>query len=145
MRPALPRRAQKDAASSHATDLNGINHRYGDMPVLSDIERSRRARSSASSARPGAENRHYYVDRRLEQPDEGAVLAHGTAPADSLNPLTYIFQISPAAQRSVAGNVSLVLEDHGLGTAKIEAITDDVLARTKLLTQNGPPRQLSAE
>ena len=37
-----------------------------------------------------------------------------------------------------------MLEDHGLGAAKIEAITDDVLARTKLSDfRTALPRQLS--
>ena len=81
----------------------------------------------------------------LEKPDEGAVMQHGAPPADSLNPLTYIFQdFALLPWRSVAGNVSLVLEDHPVGNAERAAIIDDVLARTKLSDfKTALPRQLS--
>ena len=99
--------------------LNGINHRYGDMPVLSDIELEIPAGEIICIIGPSGCGKSTLLRLigGLEQPDEGAVLAHGAAPADSLNPLTYIFQdFALLPWRSVAGNVSLVLEDHGLGS-----------------------------
>ncbi|MEO0387139.1 MAG: ABC transporter ATP-binding protein, partial [Pseudomonadota bacterium] len=80
----------------------------------------------------------------LERPDKGAVLQSGTAP-DSLNPLTSVFQdFALLPWRSVAGNISLVLEDHGLSRDARRAIVDDVLARTRLSDfARALPRQLS--
>lgn len=81
----------------------------------------------------------------LERPDSGEVLISGNAPEGSLNPLTYIFQdFALLPWRTVAGNVSLVLEDHAITGASRRAIIDNVLARTKLADFAGAlPRQLS--
>jgi NitT/TauT family transport system ATP-binding protein len=81
----------------------------------------------------------------LERPDRGQVLIAGQPPEGSLNPLTYVFQdFALLPWRSVEGNISLVLEDHGIGGAKARAIIDDVLARTKLSDfRTALPRQLS--
>ncbi len=81
----------------------------------------------------------------LERPLEGQVLMTGAPPAQSLNPLTYIFQdFALLPWRTVAGNVSLVLEDHPLEATERQAIIDDVLARTKLSEfETALPRQLS--
>ncbi len=69
----------------------------------------------------------------LERPKKGRVLQIGTPPEGCLNPLTYIFQdFALLPWRSVAGNISLVLEDHGIRGARAKEIIDDVLARTKL-------------
>ncbi|WP_193172944.1 ABC transporter ATP-binding protein [Nisaea nitritireducens] len=127
--------------------LNGINHRYGGMPVLSDIDLEIPAGEIVCIVGPSGCGKSTLLRLigGLERPDEGAVLEHGAPPADSLNPLTYIFQdFALLPWRSVAGNVSLALEDHGLGKAETEAIIDDVLARTKLSDfKNALPRQLS--
>jgi NitT/TauT family transport system ATP-binding protein len=81
----------------------------------------------------------------LEQPTKGRVVQIGEPPKDSLNPLTYIFQdFALLPWRTVRGNISLALEDHGLGGAKLDAIIKDVLARTKLSDfADALPRQLS--
>ena len=81
----------------------------------------------------------------LERPDSGAVLMQGAPPQGSLNPLTYIFQdFALLPWRSVAGNVSLVLEDHKLSAAERRDIVADVLARTNLSDfARAWPRQLS--
>ncbi|HID66700.1 MAG TPA: ABC transporter ATP-binding protein, partial [Roseibacterium sp.] len=81
----------------------------------------------------------------LEQPSEGQILQQGTPPAGCLNPLTYVFQdFALLPWRSVEGNISLVLEDHGLGGPACERIIADVLARTKLSDfRKALPRQLS--
>ena len=127
--------------------LNGINHRYGGMPVLSDITLDIPAGEIVCIVGPSGCGKSTLLRLigGLERPDEGAVLEHGAPPADSLNPLTYIFQdFALLPWRSVAGNVSLVLEDHGLGKAETDAIIDDVLARTKLSDfKTALPRQLS--
>jgi NitT/TauT family transport system ATP-binding protein len=81
----------------------------------------------------------------LERPDHGQVLELSPAPADSLNPLTYVFQdFALLPWRTVAGNVSLALEDHRLSTSQRQDIVQDVLRRTKLLDfAKALPRQLS--
>ena len=127
--------------------LNGINHRYGGMPVLSDITLDIPAGEIVCIVGPSGCGKSTLLRLigGLERPDEGAVLEHGAPPADSLNPLTYIFQdFALLPWRTVAGNASLVLEDHGLGKAETDAIIDDVLARTKLSDfKTALPRQLS--
>ena len=81
----------------------------------------------------------------LERPLSGRVMLAGEPPAGSLNPLTYIFQdFALLPWRTVEGNVSLVLEDHGINGGAARAIIDDVLARTKLSDfHRAWPRQLS--
>lgn len=81
----------------------------------------------------------------LERPTEGRVLQLGTPPKACLNPLTYVFQdFALLPWRTVQGNVSLVLEDHGLRAARTQAIIADVLARTRLTDfAQALPRQLS--
>ena len=81
----------------------------------------------------------------LERPDSGQVLAAGDPPAGSLNPLTYIFQdFALLPWRTVEGNISLVLEDHGIKGKAARAVIDDVLRRTKLSDFGKAwPRQLS--
>ena len=81
----------------------------------------------------------------LERPSLGKVLQIGQVPAGCLNPLTYVFQdFALLPWRTVAGNVSLVLEDHGLSGHAINTIIEDVLARTRLSDfRDALPKQLS--
>jgi len=81
----------------------------------------------------------------LERPSKGQVLTSSDPPAGSLNPLTYIFQdFALLPWRTVEGNISLVLEDHGIKGHDARAIIGDVLRRTKLSDFGKAwPRQLS--
>ncbi|WP_420404005.1 ABC transporter ATP-binding protein [Nisaea sp.] len=127
--------------------LDAVGHSYGGMPVLSGIDLEIPAGEIICIVGPSGCGKSTLLRLigGLEQPDEGAVLEHGAPPADSLNPLTYIFQdFALLPWRSVAGNVSLVLEDHGLSRSACDGIIDDVLARTKLSDfKTALPRQLS--
>lgn len=81
----------------------------------------------------------------LEKPQKGQVLQVGDLPEACLNPLTYIFQdFALLPWRTVAGNISLVLEDHGIRGVEAKSIIDDVLNRTRLSDfANALPKQLS--
>lgn len=81
----------------------------------------------------------------LEKPDTGQVLQLGDAPDGCLNPLTFVFQdFALLPWRTVRGNISLVLEDHGIRGARADQIISDVLARTKLADfSQALPKQLS--
>lgn len=81
----------------------------------------------------------------LEQPTSGQVIQIGSPPANCLNPLTYIFQdFALLPWRTVEGNITLVLSDHGIRGREANAIISDVLARTKLTDfRHALPKQLS--
>jgi NitT/TauT family transport system ATP-binding protein len=127
--------------------LEGITHRYGDMPVLDGIDLKIESGQIVCVIGPSGcgKSTLLRIIGGLEQPDAGAVLQVGAPPADSLNPLTYIFQdFALLPWRTVEGNVSLVLEDHDLKGTEAARIIDDVLARTKLADfRKAFPRQLS--
>jgi len=127
--------------------LEAIHHHYGDLAVLDDISLHIPAGRIVCIIGPSGCGKSTLLRLigGLERPDKGRILQIGAPQADSLNPLTYIFQdFALLPWRTVRGNVSLVLEDHGLGAAASSAIIDDVLARTKLADfANALPRQLS--
>jgi NitT/TauT family transport system ATP-binding protein len=127
--------------------LEHISHSYGDVEVLQDIELTIRSGEIVCIIGPSGcgKSTMLRLIGGLELPTAGRVLQVGEPPASSLNPLTYIFQdFALLPWRTVEGNVSLVLEDHGLGKARMAEIVDDVLSRTKLSDfKKALPRQLS--
>lgn len=127
--------------------LESITHRYGDLLVLEGIDLEIKSGQIVCVIGPSGCGKSTLLRfiGGLEQPDSGSVLQLGDPPADSLNPLTYIFQdFALLPWRTVEGNVSLVLEDHGLGGAAAARIIEDVLARTKLSDfKKAFPKQLS--
>ena len=127
--------------------LESITHRYGDMQVLEGIDLEIRSGQIVCVIGPSGCGKSTLLRfiGGLEQPDSGTVLQVGQPPADSLNPLTYIFQdFALLPWRTVEGNVSLVLEDHGLDSGAAARIIEDVLARTKLSDfRKAFPKQLS--
>ncbi len=127
--------------------LEGITHRYGDTPVLDGIDLEIESGQIVCVIGPSGCGKSTLLRfiGGLEQPDRGRVLQVGEPPADSLNPLTYIFQdFALLPWRTVEGNVSLVLEDHRLPGVEVARTIDDVLARTKLSDfRKAFPRQLS--
>ena len=124
-----------------------VSHDYGDTHVLRDISLTIREGEIVSVIGPSGCGKSTLLRLigGLERPMAGQVMLAGEPPSGSLNPLTYIFpDFALLPWRTVEGNVSLVLEDHGIGGAAARAIIDDVLGRTKLSDfRKAWPRQLS--
>ena len=124
-----------------------ITHRYGDMVVMEDVSLDIPAGEILCIIGPSGCGKSTLLRLLggLEQPGAGQVLQLGDPPPGCLNPLTFVFQdFALLPWRTVAGNVSLVLEDHALQKSESDAIIDDVLTRTKLADfRDALPRQLS--
>lgn len=127
--------------------LDGISHSYGASEVMRDISLTIRHGEIVCIVGPSGCGKSTLLRfiGGLEQPQQGRVLQIGEPPEGSLNPLTYIFQdFALLPWRTVSGNVSLALEDHGIRGKQMQEIIDDVLARTKLTDfANALPKQLS--
>ncbi|MBY6089261.1 ABC transporter ATP-binding protein [Maritimibacter alkaliphilus] len=127
--------------------LDGISHYYGETEVLRDITLDVPSGQIVCLVGPSGCGKSTLLRfiGGLERPTKGAVLQMGQPPEGCLNPLTYVFQdFALLPWRSVRGNISLVLEDHGIRGAKADKIIADVLARTKLSDfAKALPKQLS--
>ena len=127
--------------------LQNISHFYDDVEVLRGIDLEINQGQIVCIVGPSGCGKSTLLRfiGGLERPSSGQVIQIGQPPSGSLNPLTYIFQdFALLPWRSVWGNVSLVLEDHGIKGAAAENIISDVLARTKLTEfKKALPRQLS--
>lgn len=127
--------------------LQAIGHRYGSVEVLRDIDLTAETGRILCLIGPSGcgKSTLLRIAGGLEQPTSGQAWQTGAAPPGSLNPMTYIFQdFALLPWRTVEGNISLVLEDHGLPSFEAGKVIDDVLARTKLSDfRQALPRQLS--
>ncbi|MEM1386608.1 MAG: ABC transporter ATP-binding protein [Pseudomonadota bacterium] len=127
--------------------LEGISHTYGDFEVLRGIDLDIAKGQIVCIVGPSGCGKSTLLRfiGGLERPGAGQVLQMGAPPEGCLNPLTYIFQdFALLPWRSVSGNISLVLEDHGLDRAIMRDVIADVLARTKLSDfADALPKQLS--
>lgn len=127
--------------------LDGISHSYDDFEVMRDISLHIESGQIVCIVGPSGCGKSTLLRfiGGLERPSKGRVYQLGEPPQGCLNPLTYIFQdFALLPWRTVAGNISLVLEDHGIRGARAKGIIDDVLARTKLSEfGNALPKQLS--
>lgn len=127
--------------------LDGVGHSYDGTKVLNDINLDVPHGHIVCIVGPSGCGKSTLLRfiGGLERPSQGQVLQIGDAPGDSLNPLTYIFQdFALLPWRTVEGNISLVLEDHGIGKKEGEEIINDVLSRTKLSDfKKALPKQLS--
>ncbi|MDK3073775.1 ABC transporter ATP-binding protein [Sedimentitalea sp. JM2-8] len=128
-------------------NVQSLTHRYGDVPVLQDVSLTIASGEILCIVGPSGCGKSTLLRLigGLERPDVGRILQRGDAPEGCLNPLTYVFQdFALLPWRTVAGNVSLVLEDHGIRGGAADAIINDVLDRTKLRDFRAAlPRQLS--
>ncbi|SEN24230.1 NitT/TauT family transport system ATP-binding protein [Paracoccus alcaliphilus] len=127
--------------------LRNISHSYGPVEVLRDISLDIPQGQIVCLIGPSGCGKSTLLRflGGLEQPLSGQVLQLGAPPADSLNPLTYVFQhFALLPWRTVEGNIRLVLEDHGLSRREMDQIVTDVLARTRLSEfRKALPKQLS--
>jgi len=135
------------AVSAMELTLDKITHRYDRLSVLKDISLHIPAGEILCIIGPSGCGKSTLLRLigGLERPSAGQVLQLGTPPKGCLNPLTYVFQdFALLPWRTVEGNISLVLEDHGIRGAAADKIITDVLARTKLSDfRTALPRQLS--
>ncbi|MGB3246074.1 MAG: ABC transporter ATP-binding protein [Sulfitobacter sp.] len=124
-----------------------ISHHYGQTEVLHDISLNIPSGQIVCIVGPSGCGKSTLLRLLggLERPTSGTVVQVGAPPQGCLNPLTYIFQdFALLPWRTVEGNVSLVLEDHGLSSSQRQRIISDVLARTKLAEFGAAlPKQLS--
>lgn len=127
--------------------LEGISHSYGSAEILRDISLDVPSGQIVCLVGPSGCGKSTLLRflGGLERPSAGRVLQLGSRPEGCLNPLTYIFQdFALLPWRSVRGNISLVLDDHGVKGVAADTIIKDVLARTKLSDfADALPKQLS--
>ena len=127
--------------------IEGLHKSYGDLTVIEDLDLEIADGEILCVVGPSGCGKSTLLRLLggLEQATQGRILQVGPVPADSINPLTFVFQdFALLPWRTVEGNVSLVLEDHQMGRTERETIIGDVLARTKLSDfRSAYPRQLS--
>ncbi|MGI9378919.1 MAG: ABC transporter ATP-binding protein [Methyloligellaceae bacterium] len=127
--------------------ISKVSHGFGELDVLRDINLEIPSGKIVCIIGPSGCGKSTLLRLvgGLEQPSAGEILQVGEPPADCLNPLTFIFQdFALLPWRTVEGNVSLVLEDHGITTRQSQEIIADVLERTNLADfRNALPKQLS--
>ena len=110
--------------------LDGIGHSYDEFEVMRDITLDIPSGQIVCIVGPSGCGKSTLLRfiGGLEKPKRGRILQLGDPPTGCLNPLTYIFQdFALLPWRSVSGNISLVLEDHGIKGAAAKTIIDDVL------------------
>ncbi len=133
--------------SGVALHLHNVSHAYRGLTVLDGVELDIPAGEVTVLVGPSGCGKSTLLGilGGLIAPSAGAVTQSGKTAADCLNPLTYVFQdFALLPWRSVAGNVSLVLEDSALSRAAREARVAEMLALTGLSDfAQAWPRQLS--
>src|SRR5215468_11096908 len=124
-----------------------ISHRFGELAVLDDVSFAVRAGEVVAIVGPSGCGKSTLLSilGGLLQPQSGAAELRGAPPADSLNPLTFVFQdfaLLPWA--TVEENVEFPLLHAQLSAAERRSQVDDALRRTGLTDfAKTYPKQLS--
>lgn len=124
-----------------------ITHRFGELAVLDDVSFTVRAGEVVAIVGPSGCGKSTLLSilGGLLQPTSGAAELRGAPPADSLNPLTFVFQdfaLLPWA--NVEENVEFPLLHTSLSASARRAQVDDALRRTGLTDFRAAyPKQLS--
>ncbi len=126
--------------------LRGVCHAYRELSVLQDIELVAEPGEVLVLVGPSGCGKSTLLGIMggMLSPSAGTVRVEGAVADDCLNPLTYVFQdFALLPWRTVAGNVSLVLEQR-LSRAECSARVAEVLTLTGLTEfAHAWPRQLS--
>ena len=124
-----------------------ISHRFGALDVLDNVSFTVGGGEVVAIVGPSGcgKSTLLQVLGGLLQPSGGAAELRGAPPADSLNPLTFVFQdFALLPWCTVEENVEFPLSHTGLHLAERRAVIDDALRRTSLSDFRGTyPKQLS--